>query len=238
MISVSQVLLLRDSKTSHELGLALWAAMQEMASFYNADQPRVRSTCDYISEFVPEEVRRAGGAPFNQLPPEWDKELWAKARGHYTRTYDCSKIVDSVSQMLEALGRRPPFLVITDQELTPPPEWRYIVFDADARGQVTSIRPTDPVYWGDRSPRRVSTVKHRVRAAGLNGIGSLLGLHRCNNAECFLYSSIDSVTCLDAMVKLGAEHKLPRLAGYGFPPFGDPAVTQGTVLQPPSFEAR
>jgi hypothetical protein len=217
MISISQVLLFRNSETSHELGRALWAALVEIEAFYNLDEPRATFSRTYLSDSAPEAL--AG-----EIPPFWKARsstegpdsLWRHAKGQYARTFDYRKIVEGVSLALEGAGRSAPYLILTDQELTPPPDWRYIIFDGDERGVVVSTAPADPNYWRDRNPSRISMIKHRVRTAGLTAVGGYLGLQRCDNSSCFLYSPIESVSCLDAMVQLCPAHGLPDLVGRGF----------------------
>ena len=114
------------------------------------------------------------------------------------------------------LLRDAPLLLVVDQELTPPPNWRYIIC-ADCRaGVVVSIAPIDPHYWHERDENRVAIIKQRVRAACCSALGGLLGLERCDNPSCMLYESVESVSNLDRMILLGPEHGISLLADHGF----------------------
>ena len=107
-------------------------------------------------------------------------------------------------------------MLVTDQELTPPKGWRYIIWDEIQSGTAISIAPTDPVYWRYSDENRVAIIKHRIRTAGLSVAGTFLGLKRCEEENCFLYDDVDSVTRLDEMVYLSGHHGLQELANRGF----------------------
>ena len=239
MISISQVLLFRNPEVSHELGQALWAALVEIEAFYNLDQQRAAFSRTYFSESAPQPL-------LGEIPQFWKERvstdgpdfLWKHAQGQYAKTYNYQKIVEGIGRLLEPTGRAAPYLIVTDQELTPPPDWRYIIFDGDNRGAVVSTAPADPRYWRDRTPHRVSMIKHRVRTAGLNAVGGFLGLTRCDNRQCFMDSEIDSVSCLDAMVSLCSLHDLPGLTRRGFRVIvSDPHLPHPVEPDPTPLEA-
>jgi|SRR5271157_2230380 len=119
-------------------------------------------------------------------------------------------------------------ILVTDQQITPPPDWRYIIWDGIRAGSVISIAPTNPNYWHADDPDRVATIKHRVRTACLCSVGEFLGLKRCQNPTCLLYAEVDSVSCLDGMVLLGREHRKKKLTNHGF----EPKPRQPNVVQP------
>src|SRR4029453_2495881 len=110
-------------------------------------------------------------------------------------------------------------LVVTDIELTPPPEGRYIIWDQFPLGAVASVAPLDPEYWRepyDSEQQRVVIAKRRVRAACVSIVGALIGLHRCQNESCFLYANVGSVVRLDEMELIGPEHGVAELTNRGF----------------------
>ncbi len=114
-------------------------------------------------------------------------------------------------------------IVVTDQEISPPEGWRYIisddiVSDDGSEACVISVAPTDPWYWSEDNDARSATIKHRIRSICLCAVGEYLGLKRCNNPRCFLYKDIDSVTTLDWMLLMGPEHRKKRLTMHGFAP--------------------
>ncbi len=246
-ILVEQVLLLQDASVSEELGAALWAAFKEVESFYNLDRKRARFRRTYMSEVVPhdlkkEPVRFLGverlvdlfrGAPAQSVEPEEppieqfvgkaSKELWESAEGKFSRTYSAWKIASSVEQLPE-MAQGGVRVIITDQELIPPRDLHYVIWD---RG-VISIVPTDPRYWQMEDPNRIAIIKHRVRTACLSVVGRYVGLRRCHNEHCFLFNQVDSVLRLDAMVELGPEHGIEALAGRGF----DVRSSRPSAVQP------
>jgi hypothetical protein len=121
-------------------------------------------------------------------------------------------------------------LLVTDQEITPPPDWRYVLWDSCRNGVVVSIAPIDPHYWSERGEYRVQTIKHRVRVACCAALSEMLGLERCDNPTCLLYASVDSVISLDQMILLGPEHNIPALADHGFDARpSDPAQVQPII---------
>jgi hypothetical protein len=233
--SIDLVLLLRNPSAQDELGPALWAAFREVESFYNSDMRRAAFRRFFLSEQTPSEqvleLLRAGqdaATPqplWHQAPPS----LWEVNGSRQVRTYDARKINASVRDLLgDQLTGTP--VIVTDQELTPPPDWRYILFE----NRVISLAPMDPKYWRTKDPRRVATIKHRARTTCLLNVGSLLGLGRCGNDHCFLYSNIDSVMRLDAMIKLGGEHNIVGLENRGFEVFSDEPQAVQPILDHPA----
>jgi hypothetical protein len=109
-------------------------------------------------------------------------------------------------------------MIVTDQEIEPPADWRYIIWSEFSNGQVVSVAPTDPSYWRERSANRLGAIKHRVRTAGMCIVGVALGLTRCDNPRCFLFGQVSSAEVLDSMVVLGGEHSWTLLTGWGYSP--------------------
>ena len=128
-------------------------------------------------------------------------------------------------------------MLVTDVELTPPPDWRYIIWDTFPLGCVVSLAPLDPRYWGERMPHdeRVGTIKRRARAAMLAIVGALVGLQRCANDRCYLFADINSVLRLDEMTHLGPEHEVEALAFRGFVDETSPEDAQEVVRLEPEL---
>ena len=250
LVQFVQVLILFDAKTSRELGPALWAALLEIERFYNADGIRAGFQRYYISPHVPrlglvesawrgmgrlfyrgedmedalallsQEQRVEGPLPASDVPGRW-------------RTYDQHKLGAKVRNLIRESSEGSQLLIVTDREITPPADWRYIIWDEISGGAVISVVPTDPRYWRDRDPNRVATIKHRARTAGLAITGSVLGFKRCKNPNCFLYGDVDSATTLDLMLHLGEEHDIPSLAGRGFEPVADDPNRVQRIIENP-----
>jgi len=247
-VRIVQVLLLVDGETSLEVGPALWAMLLEIERFYNMDRPRISFQRFYISPQVPkvnlldtarrnlDRLLRGGKAvddALMQLSPAQRVEKAVSSKdstGRFRRTCDQRKLGQVVRDLIGIGPDAGLLFIVTDREITPPPEWRYIIWDDFEGGAVVSMVPTDPKYWRHPDPGRIATIKHRVRTAALSITGQFLGLERCENPGCFLYADVGSVTNLDLMTHLGDEHELPKLAGRGFQPAGaDPAVVQSVV---------
>ncbi|MDP9177768.1 MAG: hypothetical protein M3O61_08815 [Gemmatimonadota bacterium] len=216
------------------MGRIIWSALLEIEAFYNFDKRRATFSRTYLADVAPPPLQ-------NEVPPFWRETQqafgrdfpWKAAQGQFSRTYDFTKMIKAVKQILEPQGGRAPYLVVIDQQLTPPKNWNYIISDSSKPGAVMSISPTDPQYWRDKTSERLSIIKHRIRALGINNVGEMLGLKECDNPECFLYSEIDSVATLDTMVKLGPEHKMPGLVDRGFPRTADDPANQASIVRDP-----
>jgi hypothetical protein len=234
-VPILQVLLFRDDKASQELGPTLWAAFQEVENLYNTGRARGAFRRYYMAESVPPGVLPG-------LPPGWEslrailrtQDVWRAAAGKYTRTYDHVKLAERVRSLLSPeAGPEFRLLLVTDQEITPPPEWRYMLWAGNNYEEVVSTAPMDPLYWEQDEPHRLMTIKHRARVACCCVVGEFVGLKRCNNSHCFLHTPVDSVTELDAQVRVGKEHKIRELTGRGFSTSADdPARVQDVVTSP------
>ena len=138
-------------------------------------------------------------------------------RARYSRTYDQGQIVRAVrKQFLPSTGDKSYIFIATDQEIRPPDNWRYILWDGVDSDTIISIAAMDPQYWGERAAYAARAVKHRFRTALINAIGQTIGMARCENEECLEFDNIDSVARLDAMRLMGKEHGLSRLTNFGF----------------------
>ena len=249
---IMQVLFLADPQKSRDLGPALWAALIEVERFYNFGQTRASFQRKYISPYVPslgplDQALRGVSRLVGAGPNEVDDAralLSQEARmqtpasnvdfsGRYRKTYDQRKLFTAMQELMPEATSEASLNILTDYEITPPEDYRYIIWDNVSNGSVISLAPTDPIYWREQDSERVATIKHRVRAAALSVTGTSLKLEYCDNPRCFLYEDVDSVTALDLMSHLGKEHGIPELAGRGFDrKTTDPGTIQNVVEVP------
>lgn len=196
----------REVGRDGELAAIVRTAMTETARLYNFDIERA----EFRQTFFGEPGSASIESPFETMEEGW----WQRARGQYSRTLDQYWLAEHLR------GRIPEgnaTVLVTDQEITPPREWRYVIWDSPLpRVTVASIAPLDPAYWGSRPEDRLAILKRRTRAMLIATTGAHLGLSRCDNSRCFLFSNVDSVTTLDEMVAIGEEHRLAALADVGF----------------------
>ncbi|MEJ0037753.1 MAG: hypothetical protein WDO68_17045 [Gammaproteobacteria bacterium] len=232
-----QVLYLREEDTSREMGAALWAALIEVERFYNLGKARATFRRYFLSSVVPStgiasaafqgvsRLFRKPGEDALELPhglERMEKSLQlGDARGRFQKTYDQRKLAQLVRAQLDLAAPAENLLIVTDCEITPPREWRYIISEDVDAGTVLSIAPLDPRYWHDQNPARVAVIKSRARAAALGITGEMLGIGNCSNPRCYLYEDVDSVVRLDFMRQLGEEHRIEHLSERGYDP--DPA---------------
>jgi len=199
----------------------------------------------FLSNARPPDEIGAGPDEVVGLPPDFDQRMLQGASGTGSSSQPLSSWGEFQSRMptSAAVGARPVdarligaavhdiakpsswTLIVSDLELAPPPSWRYVVWDVIPSGAVVSLAPVDPKYWSEPvqdETHRHQVIKSRTRAACISVVGSLLGLQRCENPTCFMYSNVDSVVRLDDMIHLGPEHGVTELAGRGFDVGGDP----------------
>jgi hypothetical protein len=235
MIEIVQVLALKRSPDSEQLGLALWAAFEEIEKFYNLGEQRLHCTRFVLNSdsggSLSEVIQPLGTLTSNPEPTAYDTDLWLGLQGKFRRTIDQEMLGSFIRNRLSQAHNNSFLTIFTDQEIEPPPNWRYVIWDTISNGAVVSAAPTDPNYWRERSSNRFGTIKHRVRTAGISVTGVQLGLKRCENPGCLLFDDVGSTIALDSMVVLGAEHGWSSLAGFGYPPRpADPAQVQAPVL--------
>lgn len=214
-----QVLLFAEEGSLRDYGRAVWAAFEEVAAFYRRAVPTL--PCHrvvYVSDGTVTDVVREEWSEEPEVAPGVRSMLWQSFKG---RTPGVFKQQEMISKIRSVLGPRwsdAHVLVCTDQPIRPPEDWRYILWDFVENDVVVSTAAMDPSYWGERTPDRVSTIKHRMRTAALSATGCQLGLNRCSNSSCLLYRDVTSVACLDSMLLLGPEHGVSSLEGFGFAP--------------------
>jgi predicted Zn-dependent protease len=256
-VDIIQVLLLFDEKSSADYGLALWAGLNEVEAFYNSHGKQVNARRFYISPFVPSsgfflDTLRSVAKFFTQREVknaldvlQQDERVQRKlsdaasmAKMPNTKTYDQERLIAGTREKvlrdrLGEIASAIPLMIVTDRPITPPENWRYIIWESwpstSPTNAVISTAPLDPNYWSDPDPHRIAVIKNRVRTAALSVCGEFLGLHSCHNPRCFLCEKVDSVTSLDQMSRLGEEHnsEVEGLVGLGF----DPIVTDPNVVQ-------
>jgi predicted Zn-dependent protease len=252
-VQIVQMLLLFEKQSSEEYGLALWAALHEVETFYNLHEKRVIIQRFYISPYVPSTRFFASFFTTTQVTNaldllRQDERVQTSLAGdeaikRNTKTYDQKKLLEVTREKLlrERFGAAAsvmPLMIITDRPITPPENWRYTIWESWLEPQPSAVISTmalDPAYWQISDEGRIATIKHRARAAIMSVCGRFLGLHPCGNPRCFLYSPVDSVTNLDLMVRLGDEHssEIAGLSGRGFEPIPrDPNIIQRIVPLP------
>lgn len=224
---IMQALVLFDEKNAKDYGLALWAAFHEVEQFYRPAAPDTEYSRYYICPEIPEKnlleraIQSLGNVfagnnvtsvldlikPTELLcSPELIKELSEPFR----RGLDRIRLAKSIRKIISVNSSEAHLMIVTDRAFTPPPRWRYIIWDVipHLNASVISVATLDPFYWRDmHNPNRVLTVKTRMRSVAMSVIGEQLGLKYCQNPNCFMFDAIDSVAALDLTKLIGAEHK-------------------------------
>jgi predicted Zn-dependent protease len=252
-IQMAQVLLLFEEKNSADYGLALWAALHEAEAFYNFKEQRLDIRRFYISPYVPTsgflETLKNAAKYFTSSEVKNALDLLTEdervqttlpgdeARNPDAKTYNQERLITVTRDQLlrtrfGAAAEEMHLMIITDRPITPPEDWRYVIWDSWLTPQpnaVVSTTPLDPEYWQISDPQRVGTIKDRARTAVMSLCGTFLGLHRCHNPKCFLFENVASVTNLDRMNTLGKEHgsEIEGLIGAAFQRGpSDPSIVQ------------
>jgi hypothetical protein len=223
-ITTINLILFTPNEFSQEVAPAIWTAFKEIEAFYNSGTQRLDFRSFDLGGAIPE---KKDGSITRQIQDTLRRDVKEQAQGKFSKTLDAKKVCKLVDNLLgEDIEAK---IIVVDEELTPPSGWRYIIW----RNQVVSIVPVDPKHWGISDQNRVALIKHRVRTACLSMVGSLIGLRRCSNENCFLYSNVDSVNRLDAMVKFGSEHRITNLQDRGFDVLSEhPETIQPVVMNP------
>jgi hypothetical protein len=259
-IKVVQVLLLRDQRMSKDLGPTLWAAFQEVEKLYNLERQRVSFKRYYVSTSIPTKVPKEERLESFRVKSGWE-DVWLgkSVRGgrrkegvklsgfnlsfnssdNYPRRYEFEDITKKVRRLLGSDASDAKLLVVMDQEISPPENWRYMIWNTDTKVQgdvvntaLISIAPTDPQYWGDFDDAdRLAKIKHRVRVASCSVVAEFLRIPECVNPQCFLCSPVESAVQLDQMVYFGAEHSsampdVKSLVDKTFLPANSPVTVQ------------
>lgn len=231
-IFVAEVLLLRESLSVEELGEILWSVFQEVENFYSA--------ASLDAEFRRLRMGTVNPFPSSSSPDiETPEESWNSSRGQFRSTVDPLRIMEMVNRRIAGgprqLDREQKTLIVTDQEITPPPQWLYKMWETDEKegSAVVSVPPMDPRSWGrgEASVADLFTLKHRVRVSCLRRIGLWSGIRRCGNDACFFFEHVESAEILDIMKVVGTEHQgeipgIERVCNLEFVPASHPASVQ------------
>jgi hypothetical protein len=234
---IDQVLVFKDEEKSAQLGPALWAALEEVSRYFTPNSPdgwlelplpstsqgtaRVRPVFRrrYVAPVAPAELEDALGGDYQPLDEKDTMLLWSEAERR-NNVYDPVTLGVAISNRFGLESS----IVVVDQEIQPPSNWRYVIWSGYPGGAVISFVPIDPQYWGSSSSQdgpdqdRLNEIKRGVRASAMSVAGSFVGLSRCDNPRCFMFAAVDSVTRLDEMLSLGPEHSVLGLARGAFPP--------------------
>lgn len=234
-VTVDLVLLLGSTDSARALGPCQWAALEEVAAYLSpvtashlemplptrsGTHARLRPTYRlwWVST-APDVPPRTGRADRGvvELDESDADQLWGDALDRRSR-FDVQRLGTGTTRLLsERADVTVDYaIVVTDAELVPPSEWRYILWGGFPGGAVVSTAPMDPRYWGasmaDDALARRQQVKHGTRASVMSVVGSRLGLSRCDNPSCFMFAAVDNVARLAEMRTLGDEHGVIGLA--------------------------
>jgi hypothetical protein len=214
----------------------VWATLSEVEQFFLEVLP---SSSFHRARVIANRV----SMPSDTIPTFFpSREYWDNVSGKYRRTVDHERVAELVRSELRAAvtdSGDDRLLIITDQELTPPKDWSYIIWDGTSDASVISLLPLDPQYWmaSRFADREIgATIKRRLRAACICSVGEWLGMFRCEDPECFLFRDIDNVDRLDSMLRLGSEHlrELPGIenrVGMYFTDSGEPEKVESLVQE-------
>ncbi|MGE3145711.1 MAG: hypothetical protein AB7K35_09005 [Pseudorhodoplanes sp.] len=247
-----QAIVLFDEANARDYGLALWALLHEVEHFYRPLDPKRKFARFYICPTAPERTlfgqilhglgsvmygSRVTSALDVLRPAEViaTREQEQAVGGPYGRVIEQARLTEVVRRMIGCSDLPVPLMIVTDRAITPPPEWRYVIWAATSSlDSVLSVAPLDPNFWRERDPHRIQTVKNRARSAALSITGVHLAIARCDNPECVMFGNVDSVTTLDEMTTFGPEHAIPALEGRGF----SESAKDATAIEPVLRTAR
>src|SRR5262245_55590428 len=187
-VEIAQVLVFKDEALSKLVAPAVETSFEEVRQFFETPGDRFDVPVGGGGFAARVELKFAFKDISSDTPAL--ASVWKQAQVG-KEIYDHQVVGELVKMMAELTGTT---VIVTDVEIAPPADWRYIIWDAFPEGVVVSLAPLDPLYWGERTSadERVGTIKSRVRAANLSIVGQLVGLTRCDNDECFLFADVDS----------------------------------------------
>lgn len=231
-ILVTQVLWLRQERSVDEVREILWSVFQEVENFYGA--------ASLDTEFRRLSMGSVNANPRSRIPDmEATEESRSASAGQFRNTVDPLRIMKMVKARLadvpQHFNREQRTLIVTNQEITPPPQWRYNMWATNEKegSAVVSVPPMDPRSWGasEAADADLFALKHRVRVSCLRKVGLWLGIRRCGNDSCFFFEHVESAEILDIMKVLGEEHQvelppLEKVCNLEFVPANHPASVQ------------
>jgi hypothetical protein len=223
--TIDTVLMLHDQAMADEAGVALWTTTEEVEGFYNLGDDKAVFHRLIVAPQLPDDLSREVGSD-EFIPLSESDAVGIKEQAHvsYSGTHK-QDVVSTYARGVVPSTRADDLIVITDYEIIPPTDWRYLIWDRTPEGWVISLAPLDPAYWGIGDPDRVATLKRRARAALMGVTGIALGFDRCDNEKCYLFANVDSVNRLDLMIYVGEEHEQRPI---------DEAVGYSTVIDDPT----
>jgi hypothetical protein len=249
-LSLTQVMFCRDVHSMQELGPLVFATFQELERFFaptrllkHVAQVRMfsKGQGDLLAPSTVEVVRDFIGRVFTKTvrqpaPPdvEASEQSWTEAKGRFRNTVDPDKLILIVKRQLAPFSPDDRLLIVTDQEITPPEQWRYRLWAVNDHEQATvvSLNPMNPQSWSsERSTADLPVLKHRIRSACIRKLAKWCGLQDCDQDNCYLFRHIESAESLDFLTVLGAEHGIesPEFAdviNLEFVAVSDPAKIQ------------
>ena len=259
-LTLTQVMFFREVRSMSELDPLVHAIFQELerffaltGSFERLEQVRMfsKGQGDPMAPSTVEVVRGMLTRMFSKTqnramtPVEASEQSWAEAKGRFRNTVDPDKLIAIVKHQLPqpASDGRGRVLIVTDQEITPPPQWRYKMWAVDDQQQaaVVSLAPMDPRNWSsERADRDLPVLKHRIRSGCIRKLAMWCGLKECDRENCYLFRHVESAESLDFFTALGDEHisqarAFAPVIGLEFGPSSDPAKVQ--ELRQRSMEA-
>jgi hypothetical protein len=236
-VPITQILLLAEpDRFPERLTPTILAVFEEVRRFYESDDwldvpLRGGQTASVRPEWTAEQVADKALSPDGVVV---DRDLVARiadeSRSSPT-THDQSMIGELLLRSLQPPGTA---VIVTDLAITPPPDWRYVIWDVVPGCAVVSLATLDPFYWAMSvdEEERTRVIKRRARAACLSIVGTLLGLSRCENERCYLFAGVDSALRLDEMVYLGPEHRVETLGSRSYPHVASDPVLAETIVPP------
>jgi hypothetical protein len=233
-----QIMFFREEQNAHEIGQLVSVIFEECARYFEPagifagfEMHRIfpGSTSAAVQQWLPRSRATQDSEP--------SERSWREVKGRFRNTVDPAKLISTVKSQL------PPdnglALIITDQEITPPPQWRYKMWavDSDQNAILISFVSMDPRYWSsERVGRDLLVLKQRIRAACIRKLAKWCGLRDCSHEKCYLFKDVESADALDYFVTLGGEHgvelpQLARLFDCEFEPSTDPFIIQRAMPQ-------
>ncbi|MEJ7601580.1 MAG: hypothetical protein WKG01_26995 [Kofleriaceae bacterium] len=189
--------------------LAARSAADQVAELYRTRRKELR----FATVDVEGNTASAGTSPYSWqvLRSQVESDAWwVSVRGRLSRTLDVKQVGRRVREAtVGVVTPSDSLLIVVNQELSPPPEWRYLLWDTSPTTvtSVISACQMDPYYWSGDVADRFAVLQTRLRVAMFSSVGEHLGLSRCDNDACYMRRDVFSVIELDEMRGCCAEHE-------------------------------